>query len=117
MHQKPKTQIKKGRYLDKPDEKYNHKKSEDASARIENEISSQNSGDGARGADHGQLTMRAHIKLGRRRANAHQQIINQVSNMSQVVFHVVAKNIEKPRVPQNVSPTAVQKHRIKNIGD
>jgi hypothetical protein len=50
------------------------------------------------------------------RANAHEQVIKHVHDMTHIVFDVIAENKQKPHVAQHMRPTAVQKHGIKNGG-
>src|SRR5207253_2359883 len=74
------------------------------------QISAHYAGDRAAGSYHRKPRVRVEHHLGHARRHAAQQIKNQILSVAHDVFHVVAEYPQKPHVPDDVHPAAVQEH-------
>jgi hypothetical protein len=79
--------------------------------RIQDEVSAENPGYGARRSDRWQWGRWLRQNVRKCRGQSANEIENQKSSMPEAVFDVIAEHPEKERVAEDVSPSAVEKHR------
>src|SRR5579864_1192231 len=84
---------------------------QDPRFRIEHEVGAHHAGDCAAGADAGHVRTGVEEDVGQTGGDSAQQIEDQVGEVSQVVFDVVAENPEHPHVAEHVKERSVQEHR------
>lgn len=82
-----------------------------ASAGIENEISSENAGDGSAGSNSGKARAGVDENLGEGGGDATGEIKDQIFEVAEEVFNVVAEDPEKKHVAGDVHERCVQEHR------
>jgi len=75
---------------------------------IEQEVGAHDAGYGAAGADDGNGRERIDCPVDETCARAAERVEEQIQHVPEAVLHVVAEDIEKPAVAQQVYPTAVQ---------
>lgn len=114
LHEKPVSKKKERGDFDDAHKEDDDEKRQHARVRIKHKVPAQHARDRPGSADHRQRARRARGQLRRRGADAHQQIIKEVPQMPQAVFDVVAEDVQKPHVPEHVSPPAVQEHRAED---
>jgi hypothetical protein len=73
-------------------------------------VCSHHSGNGAAGADGGDSRVEVQQNVAGPGSNAAEQVEQQVAERPQLIFHVVAEDIQRPHVAQDVPDPAVQEH-------
>lgn len=107
---KPEHNEPNGRDLGELDEDKDRDERGDARARVEGEIRAEHSADGARGTDHGDLARRVYKDLCCGGTEATQHVKQDEAWPPEVVFDIVAKDVEKPHVADDVEKAAMHKH-------
>lgn len=87
---------------------------EDSRTRKQNNVRAHNSGDSPARAQGREGRVQIKEDMAQARANPAHQIEEEIGNVAEVVFDVVAKDPEKQHVPGDVRPTAVQEHAGNN---
>jgi hypothetical protein len=111
LHDEPEPQHDESRNLNDLDEYKNRYESQNTRAGVRDKISAQHSGNGAAGADAGDGHVVVQYRMDNPCAQSAEKIKYEVPEMAQTIFDVVAKYPQVPHVPDQVKPSAMQKHR------
>jgi len=92
----------------------NEHEREYASSRIKNDIGSHDTGDGAAGAEGRQIRVEIEDDVGDAGTDAADEIEQEIREVAEVVFHVIAKNPEEEHVPGDMNESAMEEHASEN---
>src|SRR2546421_6286069 len=110
LHREPEKQENHRGYLDDlPKQEYRHQH-QHARPRVEDEVGPGNAGNRATGPDHRHGRIREHARLHERRDRTASHIEHEEAQMPESVLHVVAEDVEKEHVPEQVHEAAVEEH-------
>src|SRR3972149_6663414 len=111
LSEKPDSQEDEGRDLDEPGEEEQREECKDAPLGKEEEVGSEHGGNRPAGAHRGQPRERIEYRLGDPCRHAPQDVEDEIPQMVQRNFDVVAEDQKGPHVAQEMKPAAVEKCR------
>src|SRR5580704_1776257 len=110
LQQEPITQNDESRNRYEKDED----QGEDSRSGIKKDVGPHDAGDGTAGTEGGERRVEIKEDVGETRTNAAKEIEEQVGEVAEVIFHVVAENPEEEHVPGEMHEAAVQEHAGEN---
>ena len=110
LHEEPEAEYDHSWNFDNLPEKEYGNQCRDTGEGMEQEVGSQNTGDGSTRANAGDYDVVIDAGVDEPGSEAGQQVEHQEPAVSQAVFHIVAEYPEVPHVANQMQPTAVQEH-------
>ncbi|VTR65990.1 hypothetical protein DESC_40021 [Desulfosarcina cetonica] len=110
LQHEPDADEKEGRDFHEPGNDDDRNQRQDTGAGIEDEIGTHDAGDGPAGPDGGNTGAGIEDQLGHARSQAAEQVKDGIARRSQSIFDIVAEDVEKPHVADQVHEPAMQEH-------
>ena len=110
LKEEPEAEEEGGRDLDKPWNEDDRNQGQDLRSRVQDEVSAHDPGDGPAGTDCRYIRVPVDNQVRDSRSQTAHQVEGQVTRVSEPVFDIVSKDVEKPHVAEDVPETAVQEH-------
>ena len=110
MYEDPVAEEDEGRDFDELEKEKNGYQCHDPGTGIKKEISSHDTGDRSARPDGRDIGTPIRKKVDQTGCHATEKIEDKISNMSEPVFDVISKDIEKPHIHNNMKEASMKKH-------
>ena len=106
----PEADKEKGRDFHEPGKNENWNQGQDPGSGVQDEIGAHDTGNSTAGTDGGNGRIHVQKQMRQARSETAQEVEQEIPKRSQAVFDIVAKDVERPHISQEMQKTSVKKH-------
>lgn len=110
LNKEPVSEEDKSRYFEDLEKEDDGDQCQDPRAGVEKEIATHDTGNGPARPDRWDLGIPVREKMDKTRRYSAKDVKHKVPDVAEVILHVIAEDIKKPHIPQDMEEAAVEKH-------